>query len=85
MAILDDGRADLRDNNYKQSEEYRHRCEVRWCLTQLADRGSHAKEWFRAWLELVEKARGVSAKDLLYRDAREQWKRGNRGERDDWR
>lgn len=52
---------------------------------QLANNERHAKDWFRAWLELVEKARGSSAKDLLYRDAREQWRRGNRGEQDDWR
>ena len=85
MVILDNGRTDTRDDNYQQSEEFRHRCEVRWVLQTIVDKDRSARDWFKSYLELVEKARGIAAKDALHRDTVKQWKLGNRGQERDWR
>lgn len=57
----------------RNSEEHRHRCEVRWVLAlRVRDRD--------AALRYVEK-RGKA----FEADVREQWMAGNRGAADDWR
>lgn len=62
--------------------DFRHRCEVRQVLRWRVEKG---REWTRAWLNGVERARGKACADRLRAECREQWERGNRGARDDWR
>ena len=62
-------------------EEYRHQCEVRYILQWRAfDRSQAIK-----YLSDVRKRRGDDAADRLVNDCKEQWERGNRGEKGDWR
>ena len=63
------------------SEEYRHRCEV-WVLLRwrALDRNKSSE-----YLQLVRKMRGGNAADKLEKDCREQWERGARGLKGDWR
>ncbi len=69
---------DLVDTN---SEEYRHKNEVwqvlRW-RTQDRNKSS-------GYLQLVRKMRGDNAADKLEKDCKEQWSRGARGLKGDWR
>ena len=63
------------------SEEYRHRCEVWTVLRWRAlDRNKSSD-----YLQRVRKMRGNNAADKLEKDCREQWERGNRGLKGDWR
>jgi hypothetical protein len=64
-----------------ESEEYRHRCEV-WAVIRWRglDRNKSSE-----YLQLVRKMRGNNAADKLEKDCREQWERGNRGLKGDWR
>ena len=63
------------------SEEHRHRCEVLVVLRWRAlDRNKSSE-----YLQLVRKMRGDNAADKLEKDCREQWERGNRGLKGDWR
>lgn len=62
-------------------EEQRHRCEVLYVIrTRLDDR-----QKMLSYLELVKKERGEACYKKLEKDAREQWSKGNRGVRGDWR
>lgn len=64
-----------------QDETYRHQCEVRYVLQWRAfDRSQAIK-----YLADVRKKRGDEAADRLTNDCKEQWERGNRGEKGDWR
>ena len=57
-------------------ERYRHECEVRWCC-------AHASR-VREYVEEVRKKRGDESADRLQRDARDQYRRGNRGRPYEW-
>ena len=63
------------------SEEYRHRCEVWVVLRWRAQDRNKSSDY----LQLVRKMRGGNAADKLEKDCREQWERGNRGLKGDWR
>lgn len=59
----------------------RHKCEVRQILAwRVADRDSALK-----YLSVVRQKRGNQAADQLEADCRDQWSRGNRGRKGDWR
>jgi len=62
-------------------EEYRHRCEVWVVLRWRAQDRNKSSEY----LQLVRKMRGGNAADKLEKDCREQWDRGNKGLKGDWR
>ena len=64
-----------------ESEEYRHRCEV---LVVLRWRGLDRNK-SSEYLQLVRKMRGNNAADKLEKDCKEQWERGNKGLKGDWR
>lgn len=63
------------------SEEYRHRCEVWVVLRWRAQDRNKSSEY----LQSVRKMRGGNAADKLEKDCREQWERGARGLKGDWR
>ena len=63
------------------SEEYRHKTEVWVVLRWRAQDRNKSSEY----LQLVRKMRGNNAADKLEKDCREQWERGNRGLKGDWR
>ncbi len=63
------------------SEEHRHRCEVRQVLEWGAEDRSKALEY----LSNVRKRRNDVAADKLEKDVRAQWALGNRGLEGDWR
>lgn len=60
------------------SEQHRHRCETRWCITQGA-------AWFTEYIKGVAKARGKEAAQQLLRDVKQQHQLGNTGSPGDWR
>ena len=60
-------------------EEYRHQCEVRQHLKWRADRGL---DWYRQYLSNYGFGR---RKTELLRDVAEQWGKGNKGKKGDWR
>lgn len=60
------------------SEEHRHRCEVRWCLT-------NGSEWFKTYIAGVAQARGKAAAERLRADVRAQFAAGNRGGEGEWK
>ena len=60
------------------SEEHRHRCEVRTVLRWRVEDRNKALEY----LSLAKKKRNTEKLEV---DCREQWSRGNRGEIGDWR
>ncbi len=63
------------------SEQERHRCEVRQVLAwRTADRDSALK-----YLSVVRQKRGHEAADQLEADCKFQWGLGNRGTKGDWR
>jgi hypothetical protein len=62
------------------SEEHRHRCEVRTVLRWRVEDRNKAIEY----ISLVRKRRGEKQADILEKNCREQWKLGNRGENEDW-
>jgi hypothetical protein len=63
------------------SEEYRHKTEVWQVLRWRAQDRNKSSEY----LQLVRKMRGNNAADKLEKDCREQWQRGARGLKGDWR
>lgn len=67
------------DVPYSHSEEYRHRCEVRWLIAERIRRGKDGKMWLRGYLEKVPLRR-----DRLEKDIKSQWLLGNRGEPSHW-
>ena len=69
----------MKNENWSHSEEYRHQCEVRYVLKA---RQEHGLQSFRLWVEKI----GLSKRwHLISQDFNEQWKKGNRGAKDDWR
>lgn len=66
---------------FKMYEEYRHQCEVRQVLRWRAENRDKAV----SYLQLVRQKRNEAAANKLERDTREQWVKGNRGEKGDWR
>ena len=60
------------------TEQHRHRCEVRWCL-------SKGSEWAKTYAAGVSKLRGRRAAVALWRDFLAQSRAGNVGECGDWR
>ncbi len=62
------------------SDEYRHQCEVRQVLKWRVESRNKAVEY----LALVRKKRGDSKADLLEKDCKDQWSRGNRGDMGVW-
>ncbi len=62
-------------------ETYRHQCEVRWFIRHSAEREGNGQ----SYLEQLAKHRGRAAADAFRREAAEQWGRGNKGEKGDWR
>ena len=63
------------------SEEYRHKNEVWQVIRWRAQDRNKSSDY----LQLVRKMRGGNAADKLEKDCREQWERGNRGLKGDWR
>jgi hypothetical protein len=65
-----------------EDEEHRHRCEVREWIRRSAGQGA---EWAKELLAGIARKRGKAAAERLWRDIREQRKRGNEGAAGDWR
>ena len=63
------------------SEQHRHRCEVRTILKWRTQDRNKAIEY----LSIVRKKRGDRAAQLLEKDCRDQWQLGNRGEDSQWK
>ena len=63
------------------SEEYRHQCEVWQVLRWRAENRDKAV----IYLNLVRQRRDEAAANKLERDTKEQWSKGNRGIKGDWR
>jgi hypothetical protein len=68
-------------DDFKWSEEYRHQCEVRYVLTLRKYGNKFAVDYMNS----VLKARGKKAYNQLNTDQIEQWSKGNRGDKGDWR
>jgi hypothetical protein len=66
---------------FKMSEVYRHQCEVRQVLRWRVENRDKAV----GYLNKVRQKRDEAAANKLERDTRDQWAKGNRGEKDDWR
>jgi hypothetical protein len=64
-----------------ESEEYRHKTEVWQVLRWRAQDRNKSSEY----LQLVRKMRGNNAADKLEKDCKEQWAKGARGLKGDWR
>lgn len=61
--------------------EHRHQCEVRQVLAwRTEDRDKAMK-----YLALVRQKRGYDVATKLEQDCKDQWAKGNRGEKGDWR
>jgi hypothetical protein len=67
--------------DFHSSEEYRHQCEVRQVLRWRVENRDKAV----GYLNKVRQKRDEAAANKLERDTRDQWAKGNRGEKDDWR
>ena len=67
------------DVPYSHSEEFRHRCEVRWLIAERIRRGKDGRVWLRGYLERVPGRKGRLEQDIL-----RQWNLGNRGEPNHW-
>jgi hypothetical protein len=61
------------------SEEHRHRCEVRYLLRKRKELG---RQWLVNHIELIEKRRGRVHTEFLKKDLMRQWINGNRGDID---
>ena len=62
------------------SEQHRHRCEVRQVLKWRTQDRNKAIEY----LSIVRNKRGDRTAQLLEKDCRTQWTLGNRGNEGDW-
>lgn len=63
------------------SEEYRHQCEVRYVLMLR----KYGNKFATDYLSKVLNARGEAAYKKLNKDQMEQWSKGNRGAKGDWK
>lgn len=59
------------------TEEHRHRCEVRWCIAS-------GREWFDAYIKGVAEHRGKPAAQRLIRDVKAQAIAGSAGKWGQW-
>jgi len=66
--------------NFHSSEEYRHQCEVRQVLRWRVESRDKAV----GYLSLVRKLRNQGAENLEC-DVKDQWAKGNRGDKGEWR
>lgn len=66
---------------YRDDEQDRHRCEVRYLLLIGQFGAGEGKDA----ISQIAKARGQVAADRLAEEARDQWRKGNRGAAGDWR
>jgi hypothetical protein len=64
-----------------ESEGYRHQCEVWQVLRWRAEDRNKVIDY----LVRVRKSRGDVVADKLANDCKEQWSKGNRGIKGDWR
>ena len=62
------------------SEQHRHRCEVRQVLKWRTQDRNKAIEY----LSIVRNKRGDRTVQLLEKDCRDQWGLGNRGDENEW-
>ena len=62
------------------SEQHRHRCEVRQVLKWRTQDRNKAIEY----LSIVRNKRGDRTAQLLEKDCKTQWTLGNRGDEGDW-
>lgn len=62
------------------TEQYRHRCEVRTILRWRTEDRNKAIEY----LSIVRNKRGDRIAQLLEKDCREQWAKGSRGDEGIW-
>jgi hypothetical protein len=69
------------DRGFLYSEQYRHRCEVRWLLSVRTAQGQAGKALLRDYLN---KPAVQSRRENLVKDIQEQWREGNRGEKGQW-
>jgi hypothetical protein len=67
--------------NFHSSEEYRHQCEVRQVLRWRVESRDKAV----GYLSLVRQKRSSDNAGKLERDVKDQWAKGNRGDKGDWR
>lgn len=65
----------------KKSEEYRHQCEVRWCIRL----GLTAKAALDSFIAKVKSKRGAEKAEKLHDDARSQYLLGNTGKHGVWK
>lgn len=68
-------------DDYTHSEDYRHKCEVRWLIGERVRRGQDGIAWLRNFLALKEVQ---PRRQRLEKDIREQWSKGHRGEKEMW-
>jgi hypothetical protein len=60
-------------------KEYRHQCEVRQHLKWRSEKGI---DWYRKYISTY----GFGGrKTKLFRDVAEQWNKGNRGQKGEWK
>lgn len=81
MTTEEDSKLHKFSMNFHSSEEYRHQCEVRQVLRWRAENRDKAV----SYLQLVRRKRGDAKADKLERDTKEQWAKGSRGIKGDWR
>lgn len=66
---------------YTYTEEFRHRCEVRWLIRKRTQLGTAGKAWLKNFLQ---KPAVQSRRKQLEDDLHSQWMAGNRGENGEW-
>lgn len=59
------------------TEQHRHQCETRWCI-------SKGFAWFEAYVKGVRAARNPEAAKRLWNDVRQQAALGNKGSLGEW-
>ena len=69
------------ERGFTWTQEYRHQCEVRTVIRWRMEDRNRALNY----MEEVKKKRGKEAGEMLERDVRDQWTKGNRGAEGDWR
>lgn len=69
------------ERGFTWTQEYRHQCEVRTVIRWRMEDRNRALNY----MEEVKKKRGKEAGEMLERDVRDQWTKGNRGKEGDWR
>ena len=65
-------------------EVERHRCEIRYILSEFAKRNC-GTDRVNEYMKKIAEARGQVVADIMRNEARDQWAKGNRGAKGDWR